>query len=347
MIFHLLIFVVSGIVIWFSGIILTKTTDALDCRFRIGEAFGGLILLGISGSLPDIAVAVSGALKGHIPIVIGNLIGGISIQTLLIVFFDFAVKGKRPLAYLAGSITLFFETVFSIILIIFALIATYIPAKVSLFKINPFSIMIVAAWFFGLYLIDKSHKIEKFNQVEDDAHPGRMHTECHISKSGGFYADKKSAYIIILFVVFSIIILIAGFLLEESGSFLAGVLGMNSGIFAATILALVTSLPEISTGLEAIFIGDNHLAISDVLGGNAFMLVPFFAADLILGKPALSYAQNGDRLFAIIGIFMLSVYAVAFLIKPRRRYFNLGADSIAEIFIYIGGLVALFYFKLI
>jgi cation:H+ antiporter len=347
MIFHLLIFVISGMAIWFSGIILTKTTDALDCRFKIGEAFGGLILLGISGSLPDIAIAISGSLKGHMSIVIGNLIGGISIQTLLIALFDFRVRGKRPLAYLAGSITLFFETVFSIILIVFALVGTYVPAEVSFFKMNPFSIMIVVAWFFGLYLIDKSHKIKRFNQVENGAHPGRMHTECHISRGGMFYAEKKSTYVIILFTLASIITLIAGFFLEESGNFLAGALGMSSGIFAATILALVTSLPEISTGLEAIFIGDNHLAISDVLGGNAFMLVPFFATDLILEKPVLSYAQNSDRLFLIIGVFMLSVYAFAFLIKPRKRYFNFGLDSIVEIFIYAGGLIALFYFKLI
>jgi hypothetical protein len=35
---------------WAAGIFLSKTTDALDVRFGLGEALGGLILLTITGS---------------------------------------------------------------------------------------------------------------------------------------------------------------------------------------------------------------------------------------------------------------------------------------------------------
>ena len=125
------------------------------------------------------------------------------------------------------------------------------------------------------------------------------------------------------------------------GTAIAGMFGINGGVFAATILALVTSLPEISTGIEAVLIGDNHLAISDIWGGNAFMLVPFFVADLILKKPVLSYAQSTDRFFAFLGMGMMSVYAAAFLIKLKRRYFKLGLDSMLELLLYAGGIIIL------
>jgi len=345
--FLLLIFISSGILTWLAGITLTKTTDSLDCRFKIGDAFGGLILLGIAGSLPDIAIAFSAAIHGHIPVIIGNLIGGISIQTLIIVLFDFAIKGKRPLSYLAGSITLFFETVFAIFMLILAVLATYVPAKDSIFHMNPLSVVILFAWFIGLYLINKSHKIKRFNQVADDADPGRLHDECRVSEKSSFFINRSNLYVILVFLFASIITLIAGVFLEESGTAIAENLGINSGIFAATILALVTSLPEISTGIEAIFIGDNHLALSEIWGGNAFMLVPFFMADLIVKKPILSYAQNIDRIFAFLGIVMMCVYAVAFLIKLQRRYFKLGLDSILELLLYASGIIVLFYFKLI
>ena len=45
---------------------LSKTTDALDNRFGLGEALGGLILLAITGSLPEIAITASAALAGHL-----------------------------------------------------------------------------------------------------------------------------------------------------------------------------------------------------------------------------------------------------------------------------------------
>ena len=91
-------FFISAAVTWIAGISLTKTTDTLDSRFKIGEAIGGLILLGISGSLPEIAITYSAAISGHIPIIIGNLLGGIAIQTLIIVIFDFSTKQKKPLS---------------------------------------------------------------------------------------------------------------------------------------------------------------------------------------------------------------------------------------------------------
>ena len=342
-----LIFILSGVFTWFAGITLTKTTDSLDCRFKIGDAFGGLILLGIAGSLPDIAVVFSAAYHGHIPVIAGNLIGGISIQTLVIVIFDLAVKGKRPLSYLAGSVTLFFEVLFAIILLTLALLATYVPSGNSIYYVSPLSLVILFVWFVGLYLINKSHKVRRFNQVEDDANPGRLHDECRISERSQFFLNKSNLHVILIFLFAAIVTMIAGVFLEESGTALAVNFGINSGIFAATFMALVTSLPEISSGIEAVLIGDNHLALSDIWGGNAFMLVPFFILDLVVGKPVLSYAQNVDRIFAFLGIGMMSVYAIAFIMKLRRRYFNLGLDSILEIILYVGGIGLLFYFRLL
>ena len=202
--FLFLIFIFSGVLTWLAGTILTKTTDSLDCRFRIGDAFGGLILLGVAGSLPEIAVAFSAAIHGHIPIILGNLVGGVAIQTLVIVILDFAMKGKRPLSYMAGSITLFFETVFAIGMLALALLGTYVPAKYSAFHINPFSIIILFAWFVGLYLINKSHKIKRFNQVEDDANPGRLHDERRASKKSSFFVDKSNLHVILVFLSSSV-----------------------------------------------------------------------------------------------------------------------------------------------
>jgi cation:H+ antiporter len=343
--YQLAIFLLSAVVTWLAGVTLTKTTDSLDCRFKIGEALGGLIFLGIAASLPEIAICYSAAINGHIPVIIGNLIGGISIQTLVIVVLDLATKGKKPLSYLAGSMTLFFETIFAIIITALAIAGTFVPVKNTIFHINPFSIIIVIAWIVGLFLINRAHRIARFNETAEDATAGRLHDQCRVSDTNPFYKGKSSLYVILIFIFASLITLIAGFLLEETGTAIAGQLGIGSGIFAATVLAFITSLPEISTGLESIAIGDNHMAISDILGGNAFMLVIFFMADLIMQKPTLSYAGNNDRLFAVLGLGLMGVYAVSFLKKLQRRYWHMGLDSVLEIIIYAFGIVALVYFR--
>ncbi len=335
-----ILFLAAGAVTWLAGISLTKTTSTLDSRFKLGDALGGLILLGIGGSLPELAICFSAARSGHLPIIVGTLLGGIAFQTLVIIVFDFFVKGKRPLSYLAGSIILSLETGFAVILTALALLGTIVPAKTQIFQANPLSFVIVAAWIIGLFLINKVRKNVRLNRVAPEAAPGRRHHERRAVENHPFYAHKKSWQVILIFLLACVATLIAGVILEESGSAIAAQLGINSGLFAATVLALVSSLPEISTGLESIFIGDNHLAISDIMGGNAFMLTIFLFADLIAQKPILSYTDQQDLLFAILGMAMMLVYATSFLWKPKRRFFRLGLDSILEIILYVVGLIA-------
>lgn len=344
MIIELPIFMLSAIVTWISGVILAKATDSLDCRYKLGDDFGGLVLLGIVGSLPDLAIALSAAINGHISVITGNLMGGVAIQTLVIVILDYINKGKRPLSYLAGSVMLSFEAIFVMIMVTIAIVATYVPPQSAVFNMNPVALVLPVIWIIGLHLLNKIHKIQRFNQTEgNDAHPGKLHDECRMSENSPFFTGKPNMYVISIFILASVLTLISGFCLERSCTAIAQAIGVSSGVFAATILALITSLPEISTGIEAVLMGDNHLAISDIWGGNAFMLIPFFLLDLIAGKPILSYAQDSDRLFALLGLILCGIYAVSFLAKPRHRYFRLGLDSILEICTYVLGVAVLYH----
>ena len=52
-------FVAAGAVVWIAGIYVSKTTDVLSSRFKLGEALGGAILLAIVTNLPEIAASLS------------------------------------------------------------------------------------------------------------------------------------------------------------------------------------------------------------------------------------------------------------------------------------------------
>ena len=67
--------------------------------------------------------------------------------------------------------------------------------------------------------------------------------------------------------------------------------GINGVIFGATVLAAASALPEISSGIAAVRLGDNQLAVADIFGGNAFQVCLFLLADLIAGKPVLPDAR--------------------------------------------------------
>ena len=82
------LFVVSAAAIWVAGTGLSNATDILAVRLRLGEALGGMILLAIVTNLPEIAITASAALHHDLGLAIGNILGGIAMQTVVLVFLD-------------------------------------------------------------------------------------------------------------------------------------------------------------------------------------------------------------------------------------------------------------------
>jgi cation:H+ antiporter len=136
--------------------------------------------------------------------------------------------------------------------------------------------------------------------------------------------------------------LIAGVLLERSGTALADHVGLSGVLFGATVLAAATSLPELSTGLRSVRHRDYQLAVSDIFGGNAFLPVLFLPATVLSGHAVLPTAQRTDIFLTALGIVLTLVYQAGLLFRPRRRIARLGADSLAVVLLYGLGMAGLF-----
>jgi cation:H+ antiporter len=54
----LAIFLGAALATWAAGVNLAKATDVLDDRYGLGEALGGMILLSVADSLPELAITL-------------------------------------------------------------------------------------------------------------------------------------------------------------------------------------------------------------------------------------------------------------------------------------------------
>jgi cation:H+ antiporter len=341
------IFLGSAAVIWVAGVKLSDTTDILAARFGLGAALGGVILLAIATNLPEIAITASAAWHGDLGVAVGNILGGIAIQTVVLVLLDaFGMKGEqRPLTYRAASLTLVIEGLLVIAVLIIAIAATQLPASLILLRVTPDSVLIALFWAAGVWLIARANHGLPWHEASGDAPDTQEKPKGHSkqTKSEGIAGPpQSSAKAVAIFAFAAVATLVAGVTIEESGSALAGHVGMSGVLFGATILAAATSLPELSTGLTSTKMKDYQLAISDIFGGNAFLPVLFLLATLMSGKAVLPHAQATDIYLAALGILLTCVYIAGLIFRPGRRVLGMGIDSLAVLILYcigIGGLV--------
>ena len=335
------IFAAAAIATWIAGLYLSRATDALDDRLKLGEALGGMILLAVAGSLPELAITISAVAEGELGIAAGNLIGGIAMQTLVLVICDRAVRGERPLSYLVGSLIPVLEGLLVVFVVGVMLMGTMLPQTTAVGPFSPASIGIVVAWVAGIFVLNRVRAAEPWQVAMPGSSPGRRHVrETHPTAAKPF-AGASTATVIGVFVAASVVTLIAGVLLERSGSALADMAGINGVVFGATFLAAASALPEISTGIAAVRLGDNQLAVADIFGGNAFQLCLFLLADALAGTPVLPSAGTSNAWLGALGIVMTVVYASSIIIRTKRRYAGFGIDSIINTLVYVLGVIGL------
>jgi len=340
----LLIFLVASAATWGAGITLSKTTDALDARLGLGDELGGLVLLALAGSLPEFAITVSAAAAGNLQLAAGNLIGGIAVQTMVLLLCDIAVGPQRPLTYLVGRLTPVLEGLLVIIVVAGVEMGALLkPSTAIAGTVSPASLGIVVFWLVGLYAINKAAKDPRWSVTMPGSQPGRRRAERAQADQPHPYASSSTARIAALFGLASLVTLGAGVALEVTGNTLADRLGVNGVIFGATVLATATALPEISSGLAAVKLGDNALAMGDIFGGNAFQVCLFLVADLVAGKPVLPSAGSLNAWLAALGVALTAIYGFGVISRPEHCRFRLGPDSLLALTLFGLGIAGLFF----
>ncbi|WP_396931840.1 sodium:calcium antiporter [Mycolicibacterium sp.] len=338
------IFIASAAVIWIAGITLSQTTDVLSQRWHLGSALGGVILLAIATNLPEIAITASAALSHHVDVAVGNILGGIAIQTVVLAVLDAAgTRPRKPLTYLAASLTLVLEAGLVVALLVIVVMSTQLPRSLIAWRLTPGAVLIVVVWAIGLFLIRRARNGLPWHD-SGHAPDSQEKPPGHSTATNEKTATTKgvtTGRTVTVFTIAALATLVAGVVIERSGEEVFGRWGMSGVLFGATVLAAATSLPELSTGLASTRMGDYKLAMSDIFGGNAFLPVLFLLATLLSGSAVLPTAHHTDIYLTALAGLLTVVYMAGLIFRPQRQWLRMGLDSIAVVILYLVGILGL------
>lgn len=334
------IFIVAAALVWVASTHLSTSTDLLADRWHLGQALAGLLLLATVEDLPEVVIVVTGALKGHLGLITGNLLGGIAAQTLILAAIDAAGVSERPLTYRAASLQMVLVGLQGVTIFGIVIMSTQLPGSVHALRLDPGSVLIFLVWVLTSWLLNRARGHLPWTQSSRAADPPRVEA----AKERGKAEDRamSTGRAIAIFAASAAGIVIGGYALEESGSQLAGGIGLSGIVFGATVLALSTSLPEFATGYTLARRGDFELAVSEVFGSNTFLPVLFLPAAVISGTAVLSQAGPAEIYLTGAGILLTVIYLWGLLFRPARQHFRLGPDSIVVVIVYVVTIAGLF-----
>jgi cation:H+ antiporter len=332
-----LIFAVAAAAVWIAGTQLANSTDALDFRLGFGEALGGAVFLAVATNLPEIAITSSAALAHHLGIAIGNILGGIAIQTVVLVVLDVEMGRESALTTRAASLVLVLESMLVVIVLGISVMGAQLSRSQGRFE--PAAVLIALTWLVGVWLINQARHGLPWHDSSGNA-PGAQGKPLGHSKA--VLAEKMNlARAATVFALAGVVTLAAGVVLERTGEGIATHVGLSGVVFGATILALATSLPELSTGIRSVRLADYQLAVSDIFGGNAFLPVLFLVASLLSGSAVLPKAQPTDIYLTALAIVLTIVYAWGLVMRPHRQVLRMGIASLVVLALYVAGIAGL------
>ncbi len=287
-VFNVLIIGASFVALnWASNLTINNAVKVSKIT-KLGKTAVGFSIIAFSTSLPELTVAVLAAVYGGASLSVGNVLGSNIVNITVIIglaAFIFTVRNRRRSAETVGYagnglIPKFAKEELSSIHF-GLLVSSTIP--LVLIYISE------ATWIVGLILIliflGYMYQLSKVRMPEEN---GQVTSE-----------DKSNLRRYGLFTLVGVlgVVISANFLVDSAIS-IAQNLGIPRIVIGATIVAIGTSLPELTLDLKSFLKGHPGLAFGDIIGSS------FVNITLILGISLFLPAVLGSAVVMSMGVYM-------------------------------------------
>ena len=305
----------GGLLLYLGAEWFVAGASALALALRVPQVLIGLTIVAYGTSAPEVVVGIEAAAEGHGAVALANVIGSNIANIGLILGVCALIKParvdsslrRRELPVLLAS-----------------------AALVPLVLLDGVLVRWEALGLLGLALLYSTWMIRTARGARivtavrrDAAAEGAAADAAGAPTTKGAWRATVTAFVGLL------TLLVGGSLFVDGAVALAGALGVSERLIGLTVVALGTSLPELSTSIIAARRGHSDLAVGNVIGSNIFNIL------LCLGGAAMFGAIHLDdpQMFFDLGALLLMTGLAAVFIRSERAITRLEGGTVLVLYL--------------
>ncbi len=287
----------------FSGRLLIINSVSIARRLNLSPFLIGLTIVAVGTSAPELLVSLTGALKGHADLAVYNIVGS-NISNVLLVLAIATIILPIPVK----ARTIWFDGSF---MLIFSLLVWFFIRDLR-FSSMEGAFVFTLLFFFIVMSVFRSRR-----DVADDMEDEKP--------------DRKIWVVVVGVVVAGGGLALGADLLVDNAVSIARKIGLSERIISVSMIALGTSIPELTTSAIAAFRKQTDISIGNIIGSNIFNI------GFVLGITTMIKPVDLNPMILSFDIFWfagVAVLLIVMLLLPPKSLLSRG-KGLAMISVYL------------
>ena len=307
--FELLLIPISLLLLYIGGESTLKGVLSIAKKFQLSNILVSAVIIGFGTSLAELTVSIEAVLVGSPDLALGNIVGSNTANILLVTSLA-ALIAPITIKHLKINRDIFVMGLSAALLLLFKY-----TDWLNLFTGMIFLLILISYIVFSYY---EDQKNSKKNKNETDV------------------KSKLSLFKSILYSVVGISILIfGGWLLVTTSIMIAKNYGISETVIGLTILAVGTSIPELTTTIIASIKKHNDLVIGNILGSNIFNIFGILGITLLIEPIPVTNEMMKKGIWEMIAATLLFILILKFLKKINKIIASIMLILYANYLVYI------------
>ena len=320
-----LIYLALAIAVVLLSIKASVYVDLLDKNTKLSGAFIGGVLLSAVTSLPELLTSLSSTVWLKNPgLSLGNILGSnlfnMTIIAMLIILWTSNFKKSnisKSHSYTA-----------------WVTLAIYVALALNMLNIVNFEVVTISITSITILVL---YTLGVKTMSNDDGG-----TADEFKDETAVTTSLSLKQIIIRFILVSIGLVISSILITYVTDIIAARLNLCASLAGALLLGIATSLPELTSCVSLVKIGNFNVSVGNIVGSNLFNFLIIFISDvLFIGGTVYDFAESQTRNLVIFGIISTILLLTVLKIKDKvKNKYILYIPSIGIIVSYLLFMIA-------